>query len=65
MKSKDKSRNNSQGTIDTTVYQVYHNNNRFKNELSLKAYLHDTICRIQFLLWRMETSADVMFLLVR
>ena len=31
----------------------------------LKVYLHDTIRRIQFLLWRMETSADVRFLLVR
>ena len=32
---------------------------------ALKAYLHDTTCRIQFLLWRMETRADVRFLLVR
>ena len=31
----------------------------------VKAYPHGTICRIQFLLWRIETSADVRFLLVR
>ena len=30
----------------------------------IKAYLHDTICRKQFLFWGMETSADARFLLV-